>query len=189
MKKTLALLTALCLILTSCAAFGETDWEQWNLPEEYKAAYSDTIAFYYDALNDLSSGSLTEEEEEELRGSIYMMLDCGSFGYTLLDLDGNGIPELIFATKTEDEFFGKMVLEMYTIKNGELFQVFRSWERNRYYYAGENRFAHEGSSGADDSFESTEAYENGEMKDLDYITDREDFVQLDVDLITPRTEE
>ena len=112
----------------------------------------------------------------------YMVNDCAGekgldgAGYLIKDLDGDGNPELLVGTIAEDDFCGKMILELFFINSyGVAQRVFTSSERNRYYYAGDNNFAHIGSSSAFESFDTTEAYQNGKMNDLTCVT--EEYVQ------------
>ena len=50
---------------------------------------------------------------------------------------------------------------------GNAVPVFISRERNRYYYAGESRFANIGSNGANDSIHTTVQYDSGVLIDLE----------------------
>ena len=90
-------------------------------------------------------------------------------GYAVIDLDGDGIEELVIGTteRFTDEFYGKLILALYT-RDGEdtKHTVFQSIARDRYYYAGENKFANLGSSGADDSVDITVQYAGGTLTDI-----------------------
>ena len=163
------------------------DWDALNLSENAAESASDLIAADADAILAMrdTEDTLTEEEREVLRRDYELVLDCGSFGYNFVDLDSNGTPELIIATNCpEDEFFGKMLLEVYTLGEEDAFTpVLKSAERDRYYYCGGNRIANVGSSGAYDSVDTTYAFENGQLIDQKVSTDPAAYVQMDLEVL------
>lgn len=108
-------------------------------------------------------------------------------GYAVEDLDGDGVSELAIGTLSGDEFYGKLIFVLYTLdSSGEAVQIFSGTERNRFYYAGGIRFAHLGASASDSSFVTTLKLEDGELVDMTYITDPDDYVQM---MLTPFPEE
>lgn len=154
-------------------------------PEEtpsVEQAYVVVIGEYYTALEQRWNGAELMED-----GLNYMAADCygdeplENLGYAIVDLDGDGVQELLIGPIKADEFFDKMIFSLYTLdENGVNKLVFDGTERNRYYYAGENRFANQGSSAYNDSFETTLKLEEGEMIDMTYTTAPEDYVQLEL---------
>lgn len=154
-------------------------------PEEtpsVEQAYAVVIGEYYTALEQRWNGAELMED-----GLNYMAADCygdeplENLGYAIVDLDGDGVPELLIGPINADEFFDKMIFSLYTLdENGVNKLVFDGTERDRYYYAGENRFANQGSSAFNDSFDTTVKLEEGEMIDMTYITAPEDYVQLEL---------
>lgn len=154
-------------------------------PEEtptVEQAYAVVIGEYYTALEQRWNGAELMED-----GLNYMAADCygeeplENLGYAIVDLDGDGVQELLIGPINADEFFDKMIFSLYTLdENGVNKLVFDGTERNRYYYAGENRFANQGSSAYNDSFETTLKLEEGEMIDMTYTTAPEDYVQLEL---------
>lgn len=154
-------------------------------PEEtpsVEQAYAVVIGEYYTALEQRWNGAELMED-----GLNYMAADCygdeplENLGYAIVDLDGDGVPELLIGPINADEFFDKMIFSLYTLdENGVNKLVFDGTERNRYYYAGENRFANQGSSAYNDSFETTVKLEDGEMIDMTYTTAPADYVQLEL---------
>lgn len=151
-------------------------------PEEtptVEQAYAVVIGEYYTALEQRRNGAELMED-----GLNYMAADCygdaplENLGYAIADIDGDGVQELLIGTIKADEFYEKMVFSLYTLdENGINKLVFDGTERNRYYYAGENRFANLGSSAFNDSFETTVKLQEGEMIDMTYTTAPADYVQ------------
>ena len=142
-------------------------------------AYAVVIGEYYTALEQRWNGAELMED-----GLNYMAADCygdaplENLGYAIADIDGDGVQELLIGTIKADEFYEKMVFSLYTLdENGVNKLVFDGTERNRYYYAGENRFANLGSSAFNESFETTVKLEEGEMIDMTYTTAPADYVQ------------
>ena len=104
-----------------------------------------------------------------------------TMGYAVEDLDDNGIPELAIGTISGDDFYGKLIFGLYTVnKNGETIPIFSSMERDRYYYAGGNRFANLGSSSATDSFVATLKLEGEGLVDMTFTSDPAEYVQMEL---------
>ena len=146
---------------------GVDDWSA--LTDEQATAASDVLGEYTGMLTDLQEDVLTDEEKEELRAEHMLALDAPAFGYCLKDMDGDGVPELIIAADAneDDTFYHGMILAMYRFTaDGESELVLKSEERSRYYYAGDNQIAYEGSSSAYDSTSTTYTLEDGQLKDL-----------------------
>lgn len=141
-------------------------------------AYNVILEQYRTALSEQWSGQQFVDA-----GLNYMVRDVGSasVGYGIADLDGDGIAELTIGTISGDDFYGKLVFSLYSLnEDGEVLLIFSSTERNRYYYAGENCFAHLGSSGADDSFETSLKLEKGKLIDMETAIDPEEYVQMEL---------
>ncbi len=182
MKKVFPVLLALTLIvgLTAC---GKTEAKSPNGPEapevpETPEAYTERIALYKTALSEgLDPGELAEAGLNYMAGHC---MNAGGVGYAVRDLDGDGLPELLIGASeaVTDRFFGKLVLELWTVdSDGAARQVFSSMERDRYYYAGADLFANQASSSASDSTDTTLRLSDGELTDLGSVTAPEDFVQ------------
>ncbi|MGM9604046.1 MAG: hypothetical protein ACI3XG_03190 [Faecousia sp.] len=72
-------------------------------------------------------------------------------GYTLRDLSGDGIPELIIAkvdSQEETISYGKQILAIYTCIQDSPRLVLEGWERNRYYLLPDGSILNQGSGGA-----------------------------------------
>ncbi|MGN0627878.1 MAG: hypothetical protein ACI4IT_08025, partial [Oscillospiraceae bacterium] len=102
-------------------------------------------------------------------------------GYSVDDLDDNGIPELAIGTISGDDVYGKLIFALYTVnKDGGPALIFSSTERDRYYYAGDNRFANLGSSYASDSSVTTLKLEVEGLVDMIFATDPAEYVQMEL---------
>ena len=140
------------------------------------AAYEQILAQYRTALKENWSGQQLVDT-----GLNFMIRDValGTVGYAVDDLDDDGIPEFVIGTIFGDDFYGKLILVLYTLDdNGEPVQIFSSIARNRYYYAGGTRFANLGSSGADSSYVTTVKLEGEGLVDMTFTTDPKDYVQM-----------
>ncbi len=90
-----------------------------------------------------------------------------SVGFALIDLDGNGSPELVIADATEDQKLEGIVFDVWAVSDGEAVLIRRGWERWRLYLTapdeeGRYGFYQEGSSGASNSVFDQGRFRNGE---------------------------
>ncbi|MCM1500990.1 MAG: hypothetical protein NC124_21235 [Clostridium sp.] len=67
-------------------------------------------------------------------------------GYAFVDLDNNGIPELLVTTV--QEALSGMIYDLYSYIDGEIVHLASSMERDRYYLCEDNTIYNEGSGGA-----------------------------------------
>jgi len=140
--------------------------------------YEQILTQYRTALKENWSGQMLVDA-----GLNHMIKDAPpeAVGYAVDDLDNNGVPELIIGTISTDDFYGKLILVLYTVdNNGEHVPIFSSIERDRYYYAGGTRFANIGSSGTDSSYVTTLKLEGEGLVDMTYTTDPADYVQMEL---------
>ena len=111
---------------------------------DYIYAYTPVIERYRTAKNAEIShfGQANERDVSE------WIISCESVGYTLLDLDKNGIPELLLAgVGTEDADAG-ILFDVYTFHIDRPVRICMSTGRGRYYLLSDNRIYYEGSGGA-----------------------------------------
>lgn len=113
-------------------------------------------------------------EDDSFNFSLYMCtqyseadpLEC--IGYTFLDLDSDGIPELILGETDVLEENG-FLFDIWTIRDGKASLLLQGWERNRLYLAiDENGYALY-QEGADSAFVSI--YDYGAIRDGQVVWD------------------
>lgn len=111
---------------------------------DYERAYEAVLEGYRALTAGAEDGGIVQWTDLELREA--------SLGYRLKDLDRDGSPEMIVAQRRADGTCGAgdIIYGVYTLRDGAAQEVFHSWARNRYYYAGTD-FINEGSSGASQS--------------------------------------
>ena len=145
------------------------DPEDAPLPDEGTAAHPDpedaqpvpavnTGYPLYDSLIASAARVLAHPREEEYETErslftsayFYAEMTWQTPGYLLMDLDGNGVDELLFGENHDDGWNG-IVYNIYTISDGALVRIADGWERNRYYLCENGYIANEGSSGASQS--------------------------------------
>ena len=139
------------------------------------AAYGSILDAYAQAALEWWNGAtLAENGLNYVAADIFGDNSRENLGYLISDLDGDGVQELVIgATEAvTDEFYGKLMLELYTLgSDGSAVNLFSSTERSRYYSLGDNRFAYHGANSAFESVDTTVALEYGSLTDLGYPTD------------------
>lgn len=160
-----------------------------SVSTEIPTAYTALLDTYVTALNERwDSGTLAEKGLNTMLSDFYDMSNIDispldSIGYSVIDLDGNGTPELILGStaSVSDEFYGKLILELYTQnEDGAPVEVFGSMARSRYYYAGGRLFAWLASNSASDSTSTTMSYSGAELTDTGEVVDPSDYAQLEL---------
>ena len=146
------------------------------------AAYGSILDAYAQAAREgWGPGTLAEKGMNWMAADIFGDNPGQNLGYVVTDLDGDGLQELMIGAteRVTDDFYGRLVLELYTLSaDGSAVNLFSSMERDRYYSLGDNRFVHRGSSSASDSFDTTVALENGALTDLGYADDPKQYAPL-----------
>jgi len=152
--------------------------------EDVPAAYEDILSKYAEALSgQWNGGELMEQDLDYIIADCYGTDPFENIGYLVSDIDGDGIQDLMIGTTSAvtDDFYGKLVFELYTLDDaGNPIRVFQSSERDRYYYAGDAQFANVGSSSAADSIDLTEEFRHGVLIDLNTQTAPSSYCQLEL---------
>lgn len=122
---------------------------------DYEKAYDTVLDGFYSRIltgqtdSELISCGENGITEAEPGKTAEEVLD--SVGYAIRDLSGDGIPELIVGSITEqnaDKRYGTDIYAVYTYAEGNPVFVFDGSSRNRYSLLAENHFYHSGSAGA-----------------------------------------
>jgi len=112
--------------------------------DTYEAQYSAILDAYRDAMH--CTGSRGEYAAEHDLSEFITATD--SVGYTLLDIDGNGIPELLIGCADGSCYEPNVIFDLYTMVNGTPQRILHSWPRARFYLLSGNRIILPGSGGA-----------------------------------------
>ena len=122
--------------------------------EDYLAIYAPVLDTYQAFLD----GAEPEEMDTTERGDYYFVLgetgiselarSGGELGYSLKDLDRNGIPELLIGASGSEYYDETLIYDLFTVEDGVPVRVLASSARVRYYLAEEDLILHEGSGGA-----------------------------------------
>lgn len=140
------------------------------------AAYKPVLDSYYNALcEEYSLQQATEAGLSYLIG----YGDISNIGYTFIDVDGNGSPELFIGEINIQGDYVGMFFDMYTISDQGAVRVISSGERNRFYLCEDMSLGNEASSGAAISYwryyrftgDSSPSLIKGIVYDADYSPD------------------
>ncbi len=122
-----------------------------SAPVDYEQLYSGIL----DGMYKLISSGLTEDcivqEGEAGVAEVIMYIDSsaalGSIGYTIHDISGDGVPELIIGS-IPDESVGCDIYAVYTCDGDKPMLAFEGWSRNLFRVIGEGKFLNVSSGGA-----------------------------------------
>ena len=115
--------------------------------DDFVAAYRPVLSKYYGAY---TSGNNTAEYAWD-NGISEMIAYSQNAGYALLDLNGDGTPELVVGGLGTNSFSNGMVYDLYTLVDGQPVQLACSQARSRYYLRADGSVLNEGSNGAGNS--------------------------------------
>ncbi len=138
-----------------------------ELVDDAMEKYASVLALYHTALKEeWEPGKLAEEGFSPLARYCYGEDVLDKIGYAFLDLDGDGIEELLIGAIGGDDFIRQQVFELYCMEGGVPKQVFTGMERNRYYLCREGGsyiIINEGSSSASDGKWSCNVVREGKL--------------------------
>jgi hypothetical protein len=89
-----------------------------------------------------------------------------NIGYALVDLDNNGIQELLIGEASADPFYDCLLLQMYTLENGNVVKVLSSQESAYYQLCEDVTIALNYINDTDDAGVSHYVYSNGTMDEV-----------------------
>ncbi|MCR4922560.1 MAG: hypothetical protein K5931_00935 [Lachnospiraceae bacterium] len=140
---------------------------------------------YKKLIEELKKGvqtGFTEEQQSTMEVTpVFFYGDGGNagLGYTALDIDGNGVDELLIGETTPAEDGGKeggdsIIYNIFTIVDEKMIRLVNGSERNRYYICDNAMIANEGSGGAAYSSWAYYNYKDSEIKIVESVFTDED---------------
>ena len=151
--------------------------EPTQTPEPTAEPVTDPLVMYKDILDVYAQALTNNYGGEELIGSEISLLNMYCYegnaldnvGYTFLDLDGDGTPELFIGAIGGDEFVANAVFDFYTYQNGHPVLLIDSMERARCYICEDNTLVVDGANSAFDTEYSCYSYANGELTEIEPV--------------------
>ena len=163
-RSLLCLLLALLLTLTVSGCAQEAESGEENTPQceaEIPEAYTKVLDAYYYLLTGTDETIDERTGPEGINGVVALTAALreegrredapACVGYTVRDISGDGIPELLIADiaeKEEGACRGSMLYAVYTAAEGKADNVLEGWNRNRYDWTEDESFFNRGSAGA-----------------------------------------
>lgn len=181
MKKYVSIIIMMSLSLFLCS---NVEANTKNMANSYNKSYDYVINDYYDFVANFSGKSDSTPQK------YYPFADVTSFakndsleaiGYTIKDVTGDKVPELIFGfiiMLDGKKSLGKEVLALYTIEKGKAKLVFQGGNGYKYYNVGGGKFAFSGHTQYYEVFGSFALSKNGDKlvyDDFNFI----DFTDID----------
>lgn len=114
--------------------------------------YQKILDNYYYAI--LEDWDIDKMEENNVCYLCCWRENVSEMGYTCIDVDGNGVSELLIGEVESEGAYVGMFYDMYTIVDDKAVQIVSSGERDRYYLCTDYQIANEGSSSAAESSNS-----------------------------------
>lgn len=144
MKRKVNIAAAVMVLTLSACSSGP---ESVDIPDVYKEILDSAHEVILgNEISDTTSDVIGAGVREALIGRT-VEEGLAHIGYTLYDVDGNGVQELIIADTGEGPWDNR-ILNMFTIHEDELVTMLEGWARSRYYILNDGRIYYEGSSGA-----------------------------------------
>ncbi len=140
-------------------------------PEESSPDYLSAYAPVFDSYRlwlsgfEPTMGGMTDRGDYYLdvgeTGVSYLCRYVDTLGYALVDMDSNGIPELLIGSDAEHQ--EKYIFDMFTLVDGSPQRVLVSSERVSYMLYPDNQILHRGSGGAAYNFMGVYSYSGTEI--------------------------
>jgi len=121
----------------------------------------------YDELIALAEQALADREAVDdsawarLSSVFHGHWDYETLGWTRMDLDGDGVDELLFGAN--GDVWDGVIYDLYTLSDGAVVRVLDGWERNRYYLCENGRIANEWSNSAFEWGYCFYSYQDGQL--------------------------
>lgn len=143
MNRFLCVFLSLCVFFSLCTSPALAAGSTTNSP---KILYKDLLDQYYAALSER-----WDRDSLESKDFSYLYAysnNPAEIGYTFIDIDSNGVQELLIGEVNAEGNYRGMIYDLYTVSDGGTTHILSSGERDRYYLCNNGVIANEGSSGA-----------------------------------------
>ena len=153
---------AATILMRFCESFDGTQEDKDS--DSSFSSYEDILDIFY---NGISNQWADDDDSTDVSYMWYMDPDASlsNTGYALIDLDGDGVSELLVSKDSESWGAGDgMIYDLYTLRDGKVIHLASSSERDRYYLCNDNMIANEASDSAWDtrySFYTVSSDEDG----------------------------
>lgn len=181
MKKYVSIIIMMSLSLFLCSNIEASTKSKTN---SYNKSYDYVINDYYDFVANFSGKSDSTQQKYYPFADVASLAKNDSLeaiGYTIKDVTGDKVPELIFGfiiMSDGKKSLGKEVLALYTIEKGKAKLVFQGGNGYKYYNLGGGKFAFSGHTQYYEVFGSFALSKNGDKlvyDDFNFI----DFTDID----------
>jgi len=181
MKKYVSIIIMMSLSLFLCSNIEASTKSKTN---SYNKSYDYVINDYYDFVANFSGKSDSTQQKYYPFADVASLAKNDSLeaiGYTIKDVTGDKVPELIFGyiiMLDGKKSLGKEVLALYTIEKGKAKLVFQGGNGYKYYNLGGGKFAFSGHTQYYEVFGSFSLSKNGDKfvyDDFNFI----DFTDID----------
>ena len=181
MKKYVSIIITMSLSLFLCSNIEASTKSKTN---SYNKSYDYVINDYYDFVANFSGKSASTQQKYYPFADVASLAKNDSLeaiGYTIKDVTGDKVPELIFGyiiMLDGKKSLGKEVLALYTIENGKAKLVFQGGNGYKYYNLGGGKFVFSGHTQYYEVFGSFALSKNGDKlvyDDFNFI----DFTDID----------
>ena len=146
-------------VYTQCGVTDINEFISETMPDSPEVLYSEVLDMFY---NNIQSGWADYNEMPSLYGDKFSYLFpmmysdpsyISSIGYSFIDLNDDGIKELLIGLDSEDEtsygdMYQNMIYDLYTYMNGKIIHLATSGERFAFQLCEDNSIYYWGSSGA-----------------------------------------
>ncbi|MCR5637246.1 MAG: hypothetical protein K6F97_00130, partial [Lachnospiraceae bacterium] len=155
---------------TTASASEDINYMTDIYPELIKSYY-DFVANYNPHSEDLTINEGFNGVKESILGRTNEEA-LESLGFTVEDLNNDGIDELVIGSleSDEDANYANQIYALYTCVDNKPVLVFEGWARNRHYFISSDTYYYEGSNGAMYSIFGSAKFAPGdtELSDYDY---------------------
>lgn len=151
------------------AAYPMKTVEVYGIPDPIVDLEKTTTLAYQDILDSYTKAILEGWNDVDFPDISIMARNFTSLsevGYERIDLDGNGVEELVISTTAGDQ----VILDLYTLTNGQLSHILSGWERNSYWLGEGNVIQNVGSSSAAVSYYNGYQLKGDQLESLYTIT-------------------